>query len=140
MTDTISRERRSANMRQIRSKHMAPELAVRKMLFAHGYRYQIHVRSLPGKPDIVFGRKRKVVFVHGCFWHQHGSRTCKIARMPRSNVRYWRPKLIRNAERDSDHVKALKKEGWTVLTVWECEVQKVGSLVPKLKNFLGPPR
>ena len=104
-------------MRAIRSKGMKPELAVRRLVHAMGYRYRLHRHELPGRPDMVFPGRRKVIFVHGCFWHQHPD--CKLAHRPRSNLEYWGPKLHRNQERDSEHRARLAELGWDVLVIWE---------------------
>lgn len=135
MTDKLSRARRSANMRAIRSRDMKPELVVRKAAHALGYRFRLHRRDLPGKPDLTFASRRKVIFVHGCFWHQHQG--CIDGRMPRSNAAYWRPKLLRNTARDSEHIAKLKAEGWKVLVIWECETKREKRLRSKLYRFLG---
>ena len=134
--DTISKERRSENMRRIRSKDMAPELLVRKLAHGMGFRYRLHSASLPGKPDMVFPRLRKLIFVHGCFWHQHQSPKCGISRIPKSNRRYWIPKLRRNRERDMENLKALRALGWETLLVWECETGRSGRVARKLQRFL----
>jgi DNA mismatch endonuclease (patch repair protein) len=113
---------RSANMRANRSKDTSPELRLRKALHTRGLRYRLHVKELPGKPDIVLPSRQTVVFVHGCFWHQH--RGCKLANIPRQRVDYWGPKLARNVERDATHQRALEASGWRVVTVWECQTRK----------------
>ena len=119
MADTISKEQRSANMRAIRNKDMKPELCVRRAAHAMGYRFRLHRRDLPGKPDLVFPGRHKAIFVHGCFWHQHG---CKLSNKPASNVDFWEKKFNRNKERDKENLVACKELGWKVLTIWECEV------------------
>ncbi len=121
MPDTISKERRSENMRRIRSKGMKPEMLVRKLSYALGYRHRLHRKELPGKPDLVYPGRRKVIFVHGCFLHQHQDPDCKIARRPKSNLEYWEPKLKRNVRRDAENARALEEQGWKLLLVWECE-------------------
>ncbi len=124
---------RSANMRAIRSKDMQPELQVRSIVHRLGYRFRLHRKDLPGKPDLVFPSQRKVIFVHGCFWHSHG---CKISHVPKSNVSYWGPKLERNRLRDNGNIEALKKAGWQTLIVWECETADVDSVQERLSMFL----
>lgn len=109
-------------MRRIRSRDTKPELILRQSLHARGLRYRVHVNSLPGKPDIVFTRRRVAVFVHGCFWHQHPG--CREASSPRSNAAYWAPKLLRNVERDGQHAEMLQSMGYRVLVLWECEIEK----------------
>lgn len=126
---------RSENMRRIRSKDTAPELAVRRAAYAMGYRYRLHRRDLPGSPDLVFAGRKKVVFVHGCFWHQHGD--CREGRLPRSNTEYWTSKLERNVARDRVSQATLVSSGWAVLVVWECETVDNGRLRDKLAEFLG---
>ncbi len=142
MPDIISKERRSENMRRIRSTGMKPEMLVRRLSHALGYRHRLHRKELPGKPDLVYPGRRKVIFVHGCFWHQHADPSCKIARRPKSNLDYWIPKLERNMERDVRNQEELRASGWEVMTVWECEAreaQKQGpeKLAARLKEFLG---
>lgn len=124
-------------MRRIRSTGMKPEMAVRKMTHRMGYRYRLHVSNLPGKPDLVFPARRKVIFVHGCFWHQHPSRTCRIVRVPKSNLNYWSPKLKRNVERDRQNQAKLRSLGWGVLVIWECSLKNERRLETRLRSFLG---
>ena len=114
--DRITSEERSANMRAIRSKDMKPEMTVRKLVHRMGYRYRLHRHDLPGRPDLVFSSRKKVIFVHGCFWHQHSDLGCNIVRWPCSNLEYWEPKLRGNQERDRKHHEQLYKAGWQVLT------------------------
>ena len=125
---------RSANMRAIRSKGMKPELVVRRTVHQLGYRYRLHKANLPGKPDLVFGPRRKVVFVHGCFWHSHG---CKLSHMPRSNESYWKPKLEKNKMRDCQQLTALEAVGWKCLVIWECQIADGAALKRQLREFLG---
>ena len=139
MPDTVTPERRSEIMSNIRAKDMKPEMAVRRITHAMGYRYRLHGKDLPGKPDLVFPSRRKVIFVHGCFWHQHASPACKIARRPRSNQSYWLPKLERNAERDIEHQSKLAESGWDVLVIWECETRTDSSgdmVANRIRDFL----
>jgi DNA mismatch endonuclease (patch repair protein) len=139
--DWLSSDTRSRIMRAIRSKDTAPEQIIRRALFAEGYRYRLHVKELPGKPDLVFPGRRKVIFVHGCFWHQHANARCKVkGRMPTSNTEYWGPKLRRNIERDAENLAALKTLRWQVHIVWECVLRSAPeSTISKVKTFLGPP-
>jgi DNA mismatch endonuclease (patch repair protein) len=125
---------RSENMRAIRSKGMRPELAVRSLVHRLGYRFRLHRKDLPGKPDLVFVSRRKVIFVHGCFWHSHQG--CKVAHVPKSNLSYWEPKLERNRARDVRNVEALTATGWQTLVVWECEISRSGELRERLVHFL----
>lgn len=138
MTDKIPEERRSWNMSRIRSKGMKPEMVVRRLVHGMGYRYRLHRKDLPGKPDLVFGPRRKVIFVHGCFWHQHSDPACKIARIPKSKLGYWTAKLGRNVERDQEHQTQLQGQGWRVLTVWECETKPkaLDALEVRLREYL----
>ncbi len=120
-TDVFSPEKRSAVMRAVKSADTKPEIAIRKALHALGYRYRLHVKNLPGKPDLIFPKHRAVIFVHGCFWHGH---SCKRGRrVPKTNTDYWLEKVARNKARDRKNTAALKKLGWRIITVWECEVK-----------------
>ena len=138
LADKLSPARRSANMARIRSRDTKPEMVVRRLLHAMGYRYRLHRRDLPGNPDLVFSGRRKVVFVHGCFWHQHEDPSCLDGRPPKSNASYWAPKLQRNVERDRQAAISLMAEGWDALIVWECEVRDRKALSEKLRTFLDP--
>lgn len=121
-------------MARIRSKNMRPEMIVRRLVFAMGYRYRLHVRELPGCPDLVFRQRRKVIFVHGCFWHRHTN--CAAARIPKSHVEFWTAKLEGNRLRDEKNRRALKREGWSVLTVWECQLKDTAGLERRIRRFL----
>lgn len=134
--DKLTPERRSENMRRIKSKDMKPELLVRRLVHGLGYRYRLHRKDLPGKPDLVFGLKRKVIFVHGCFWHGHEREGCLDARRPKSNTGYWNPKLTRNKERDAERISALQADRWDVLVIWECETTDSKALRIRLRQFL----
>jgi DNA mismatch endonuclease (patch repair protein) len=123
-------------MRRIRSKDTKPEMLVRRLVHKMGYRYRLHRRDLPGKPDLVFGPRRKVIFVHGCFWHSHSDPKCPDRRQPRSNLAYWQPKLARNRRRDAEHMAALSEAGWEALVVWECETRNLARLAAALRAFL----
>ena len=125
-------------MRKIRSKGMNPEILVRKMIYRMGYRYRLHRSDLLGRPDLVFTSRKKVIFVHGCFWHQHAATTCKIARVPKSNKSYWLPKLQNNVERDAQHLQCLKQAGWDVLVIWECEIRDRTLTENRVRSFLDP--
>ncbi|OBQ66268.1 DNA mismatch endonuclease Vsr [Mesorhizobium loti] len=122
----------------VRSKNSKPELAVRKLVHALGFRFRLHRRDLAGTPDLTFPGRRKVIFVHGCFWHRHSDPSCKLARLPRSRLDFWQPKLNANAERDRVNVGKLEADGWKVLVVWECEVSRRGQaeLAERLRTFL----
>lgn len=136
--DSLSKEERSEIMARVRSKNMRPELFVRKLVFALGYRYRLHARDLPGCPDLVFRPRRKVIFVHGCFWHRHAN--CALARMPKSRLDFWAPKLEGNRERDEKNKRTLHREGWKVLTVWECELDDAKRLDTRIRRFLDAQR
>ena len=126
MTDHLNRQKRSWNMSRIRSKDTKPELAVREYLFSKGLRYRLHRSKLPGKPDISNQTKNFTVFVNGCFWHQH--KGCRRASIPKSNTEYWIPKLEKNTARFKQNIRELKKSGWQVYTVWECEAKDINKL------------
>lgn len=134
MTDILSPSARSERMGRIRSKNTQPELILRKILREIGFAgYRLHRVDLPGKPDIAFISKKKAIFVHGCFWHQHG---CGKYKMPKSRNNYWLPKLIKNIERDKENIEKLRTAGWSVLTVWECELKDVFEVSNKILRFL----
>lgn len=139
MADTVSPRRRSEIMSGIRSQGTKPEMTVRRLLHSLGYRYRLHVAELPGKPDLVFPGRRKVIEVRGCFWHQHEDPECRIARKPRSNRDYWLPKLARNVERDVEHEQKLQATGWDVFVVWECEVLQGPEFLARAVEFLERP-
>lgn len=132
--DKLTQSERSANMRRIRSRDTSPELRVRQLVHSMGFRYRLHVRNLPGCPDLVFPRLRKIIFVHGCFWHPHGR--CRYSHIPKSNLEYWLPKLESNRLRDRRNLAALRRLGWKVLTVRECETDQMAKLSAKLRKFL----
>lgn len=134
MVDITDPATRSRIMARVKSKDTSPELRLRKMLFAAGYRYRLHVKQLPGKPDLVFAGKRKVIFVHGCFWHLHEG--CTNVRLPKSNRSYWLPKLERNRERDRQNLNKLRADDWSVLVIWECELNDPQSALEKAMKFL----
>lgn len=113
-------------------------MLVRKVAFALGYRYRLHRRDVPGCPDLVFVGRRKVIFVHGCFWHRHAR--CALARMPKSRLDFWQPKLESNRKRDRRNQRALAREGWGVLTIWECQLKDVGRLKDRIRRFLDAER
>lgn len=134
MVDIISKEKRSWNMSRIKGKDTKPELIVRSLLHRMGYRFRLHRKDLPGKPDIVLPKYRTVIFVHGCFWHRH--KGCKYAYKPKSRVDFWQKKFKENVERDSKKQANLKKAGWKVITIWECEISKLSELEKKIKKEL----
>ena len=132
--DNLTPERRSANMSKIRAKNTSPEMAVRRLVHGMGFRYRLHVAALPGKPDLVFPRLRKIIQVHGCFWHRH--RGCIDSHIPKTRVEYWKPKLARNQKRDRANEKALRRQGWEVLIIWQCEVNAAALLSERMAEFL----
>lgn len=129
----------AAVMRANRKRDTRPELFVRHVLYALGYRYRLHGKDIPGCPDIVFRKQRKVIFVHGCFWHQHENSRCFLQSHPKSNLSYWRPKLRQNRQRDKMNARKIADLGWKALVVWECELEDA-SLKSKLIAFLGAPQ
>ena len=135
MADVFSRRKRSEIMRAVRGTDTKPEMLVRKLVWQLGYRYRLHVRSLPGCPDLVFPSRRSVIFVHGCFWHRH---TCSGGRsMPASRIAYWKAKFDRNRARDRKNQRQLAHLGWKVLTLWECQTRQPELVSLKVKAFLG---
>ena len=123
-------------MAAIRSANTVPELIVRSLVHRLGYRFRLHAKDLPGKPDLVFRSRKKVIFVHGCFWHQHPVLQCADARAPKSNLGYWAPKLARNVMRDLQNRENLIQQGWSVLIVWECEIKNLARLSQTITVFL----
>jgi DNA mismatch endonuclease (patch repair protein) len=134
--DKISPETRSHVMAAVRSKDTGPERAVRTLVFALGYRFRLHRKDLPGTPDLVFPGRKKVIFVNGCFWHFHNR--CSAFREPKSRVEYWQEKLVKNRLRDRQNQKALRKLGWTLLVIWECEIKNLPRLRRRIVEFLDP--
>ncbi|MHB0867739.1 MAG: very short patch repair endonuclease [Thermoleophilia bacterium] len=130
----MTKEQRTRCMSNVRSKDTIPEMAVRRMAHSLGYRYRLHQNNMPGCPDMVFVRQRKVIFVHGCFWHSHPK--CKHASIPKTRKRFWATKLKGNEERDSRNQKKLELDGWAQLVVWECEVKNQDILRKTIKSFL----
>jgi DNA mismatch endonuclease (patch repair protein) len=133
MVDHLTKKKRSWNMSRIRSKNTKPELIVRSLLHQMGYRFSLYRKDLPGKPDIVMPKYKTVVFVHGCFWHRH--KGCKRCTTPTSNRKYWLNKLKGNIEKDLIHKKQLRKSGWRVFYIWECETKNVNKLAKKVASF-----
>ena len=133
--DKLDMKRRSENMRRIHSKNTRPEVLLRSLLHRQGYRFRLHPKDLPGHPDIVFRSRRKVIFVHGCFWHQHSK--CREGRIPGSRSDYWAPKLERNRERDQTTVQQLHRLGWRVMIVWQCELDDhLADVISRVSSFL----
>jgi len=138
--DKLTPKERSENMRRIRSVDMGPEMRVRRLVHALGYRFRLHGKSLPGKPDLVFASRRKVILVHGCFWHHHDADRCLDSRLPRSNRSYWIPKLMANVARDRANLQRLRSMGWDVLVIWDCQTHDAAALSARVTEFLGPAR
>lgn len=128
MTDNVSSKRRSEIMASVGQKNTKPEKLVRSFLHKRGLRYRLHVKELPGKPDLVFPKIRTVIMVNGCFWHGHESKTCKLARLPKSNVDFWKTKIEGNRSRDNKNKEVLESKGWHVTVVWECQLSQKGFL------------
>ena len=134
MVDHLDTAKRSLNMAAIHSEDTGPEMAVRQIVHGLGYRYRLHVRSLPGRPDLVFSSRRKVIFVHGCFWHRHPK--CRYASSPKTRMEFWQGKFTSNVARDRRVRRELKRGDWAVLTVWACEIRKLDKLTTRLNDFL----
>lgn len=132
--DSLTPAERSEIMARVRSKHSKPEILVRKLVTALGCRYRLHGKGLPGRPDLVFQGLEKVIFVHGCFWHRHAR--CALARMPKSRLEFWSPKLEGNKLRDKRNKRALDRMGWKVLTIWECELARPERVSERIRRFL----
>ncbi|KIX14534.1 very short patch repair endonuclease [Dethiosulfatarculus sandiegensis] len=134
MADNLTQKQRKLTMQRVKSKDTSPEMKVRRLIHGMGYRYRLHCKELPGKPDLVFPRLKKIIFVHGCFWHRHNG--CKYAKIPQTNQDYWLPKLAGNETRDLTNQKKLCDLGWSVLIVWECQTKDTASLTEILREFL----
>lgn len=137
MADTLSPNERSRRMSLIRGKDSAAELVVRRMIHYMGFRYRLHRKDLPGVPDLVFPKLKKVVFVHGCFWHRHPDAKCRLARLPKSRQEFWAPKLTGNRERDERNTHRLIEAGWQVIVIWECQLANLEEVKSRLRSFLG---
>jgi len=135
--DTLTPAERSKIMSLVRSKNTRPEILVRRVVSTLGYRYRLHQRDLPGSPDLVFSRIRKIIFVHGCFWHRHACFNGR--RMPKSRIEFWTTKLTGNKRRDQRTRRRLRKLGWDVLVVWECQTQQPTKLAERVHTFLKSP-
>ncbi|MGG1921715.1 DNA mismatch endonuclease Vsr [Chryseobacterium sp. NRRL B-14798] len=135
--DIWSKEKRSEVMSKIRGKNTKPEMILRSQLFMKGFRFRIHKKDLPGKPDIVLPKYKTVIFVHGCFWHYH--KDCREGRIPATNSKFWEEKLSKNIDRDEKYIKELQQLGWKVIVIWECEIEKnikdtLEKLIVNIKN------
>lgn len=136
MVDSLSPKARSERMSRIRGKNTKPEMLVRRLVTALGYRYRLHRSDIPGCPDLVFNTRKKAIFVHGCYWHRHPDPTCKLARLPKSRLDFWLPKLENNRVRDERNQEELRLLRWEVLVVWECQLARPVELKSLLREFL----
>jgi len=134
MIDVLTKEQRSHNMSQIRCKNTKPEMLVRSLVHRMGFRYSLHRKDLPGKPDLVLVKHRKVIFVHGCFWHMHRCRYGSV--VPKTNKKFWKIKREGNVDRDKRNLRKLRREGWKVLILWECQTRNTEKLINKIEKFL----
>jgi DNA mismatch endonuclease (patch repair protein) len=135
--DRLDKARRSWNMSRIKGRNTAPEVQVRSILHRAGFRFRLHRKSLPGKPDIVLPKRDAVIFVHGCFWHRH--QACRNCTTPKTNADFWQTKFDGNVARDQQNAKTLRKMGWKVVVVWECELASPDKLLRRLLRLLGDP-
>lgn len=138
MADPLTREQRSAVMARIKRANTRPELVVRRLLHGLGYRFRLQLAGVPGRPDVAFPRRKKAIFVHGCFWHAHEG--CTAHRIPKTRPEFWSAKFARNRERDERLLMAARALGWDCLVIWECEAELSAILTKRLRSFLGKPR
>ncbi|WP_227340128.1 very short patch repair endonuclease [Sphingopyxis sp. P8] len=136
MVDHVSPDRRSRIMARVGQRDTKPEMILRRALFSLGYRYRLHSRRLPGRPDLVFPARKKVIFVHGCFWHGHG---CRWGKLPKTRLDYWEPKIRANIERDRRALSTLAEQGWTSYVVWQCELRQPELVIERVEEFLRGP-
>ena len=136
MPDHVAKNVRSAIMASVGTRNTGPKLTLRRAAHRLGFRYRTNVRDLPGSPDLVFPKLRKVIFVHGCYWHGH---ECRWGKLPKSRVDYWSAKIVGNRERDARAVTGLKRQGWKVLIAWQCQIRDLGSSMPRILKFLRAP-
>jgi DNA mismatch endonuclease, patch repair protein len=134
VSDHVPARKRSAIMAAVHTKDTGPELALRRLVHRLGYRYRLHAPELPGRPDLVFRPRKKVIFVHGCFWHRHAR--CRYATTPKSRIVFWQAKFAANVARDQRNVSDLKKAGWRVLTIWQCQLKKPNNVAKRTNEFL----
>jgi DNA mismatch endonuclease (patch repair protein) len=134
--DTLTTAQRSERMSKVRAKDTKPELLVRRLVHGLGFRYRLHRKDLPGRPDIVLPGRRKIILVHGCFWHRHAIATCKLARLPKSNLPFWTTKFDKNKIRDAKVLRELRGLGWSTMTIWECELSRPSALQKRVREFL----
>lgn len=133
MVDRVSAKQRSAIMAKVGTRDTGPEMVVRRALHGKGYRYILHDKRLPGTPDLVFPKRRKVIFVHGCFWHGH---ICRWGKLPKSRLNYWKPKIVANKKRDYKKRSELRKAGWKSIVVWQCELKRLDIIIRTVLDFL----
>ncbi|NTX15087.1 DNA mismatch endonuclease Vsr [Myxococcus sp. CA056] len=138
--DTLSPKERSERMSRVRDRDTKPELRVRRLVSGMGYRYRLQYKKVPGRPDLAFPGKKKALFVHGCFWHRHPEPGCPLARLPKSRLDFWMPKLDGNRARDIRKLEELRNLGWSALVVWECQLRDEGALREIIREFLDTPR
>lgn len=138
VADPLTPAQRSAHMARIKRADTKPELVVRRLLHAAGYRFRLQWKAAPGRPDVAFPGRRKIIFVHGCFWHQHQG--CRLGRVPATRTEFWQAKFDRNVARDARDLARAHSDGWEALVVWECETRDVGDLADRLRTFVGPVR
>lgn len=131
--DTVSRAERSKQMSLVRSKNTKPEMLVRRLVHRMGFRYRLHQADLPGRPDLVFRSQRRLIFIHGCFWHGH---KCRLGRMPKSRLEYWTAKITGNKERDARTLRRLRRMRWQVLVLWECQLHNPDTVTRRIQSFL----
>jgi DNA mismatch endonuclease, patch repair protein len=136
MADTLSPSARSERMGRVRGRDTRPEMIVRRLIHGMGYRYRLHAKELPGRPDIVFRKRKKAIYVHGCFWHRHPDPACKLGRLPKTRLDFWLPKLEGNRQRDIANARRLEAMGWRVLLVWECELSDSEQVRNTLRRFI----
>lgn len=132
--DRVTADRRSEIMRRIRSKDTSIEMTIRRLVHGMGYRYRLHAKDLPGSPDLVFRGRRKIILVHGCFWHRH--RKCPLSTTPKTRIDFWKEKFEKNISRDRRNLRELRKLGWSVLVVWQCEIKDKDKLEKKIRLFI----
>lgn len=132
--DRLSKKRRSEIMSRIRGKNTSPEMTVRSLVHRLGYRYRLHYKKLLGKPDLAFPGRKKVIFIHGCFWHSHEN--CPKGKLPKSNLGYWQPKIEKNKNRDLEITNSINLQGWKVLIIWQCELKRIEQVQDKIVRFL----
>jgi DNA mismatch endonuclease (patch repair protein) len=137
MPDSLTPAERSIRMGLVKSKNTKPELLVRSLVHKLGYRFRLHRKDVPGHPDLVFSKRKKVIFVHGCFWHRHPDPACKLTRWPKTRLQFWQAKFEANRQRDLKVQEALRAAGWSFLEIWECQVANTQTLKGEIMLFLG---